>query len=61
MKHDMKGHTAMLSGLFAAGRFQEAAGYLKVVEKEVDNLSGQCEDAGAGKDGRNILRICKEI
>lgn len=41
MKHDMKGHTAMLSGLFAAGRFQEAAGYLKVVEKEVDNLSGQ--------------------
>lgn len=51
----------MLSGLFAAGRFQEAAGYLKVVEKEVDNLSGQCEDAGAGKDGRNILRICKEI
>lgn len=41
MKHDMKGHTAMLSGLLAAGKYQEAAGYLKVVETEVDNLSGQ--------------------
>lgn len=41
MKHDMKGHTAMLSGLLAAGKYQEAAGYLKGVETEVDNLSGQ--------------------
>ena len=41
MKHDMKGHTAMLSGLLAAGKYQEAAGYLKGVEAEVDNLSGQ--------------------
>lgn len=32
MKHDMKGHTAALSGLLAAGKTKEAAEYLKVME-----------------------------
>ncbi len=41
MKHDMKGHTAMLSGLLSAGKMQEALGYLQSVETEMDSLSGQ--------------------
>lgn len=41
MKHDMKGHTAMLSGLLAAGKTEEAVKYLKGVESENDILSGQ--------------------
>ena len=46
MKHDMKGYTATLSGLLAAGKTQEAAEYLADVEKEMDALSGQfCANA----------------
>lgn len=41
MKHDMKGYTATLSGLLAAGKTEEAAEYLAGVEKEMDTLSGQ--------------------
>lgn len=41
MKHDMKGHTVMLSGLLAAGKEKEAMEYLKHVETEMDTLSGQ--------------------
>lgn len=41
MKHDMKGHTAMLSGLLSAGKTQEALCYLQGVETEMDSLSGQ--------------------
>lgn len=41
MKHDMKGYTATLSGLLAAGKTQEAAEYLAGMEKEMDALSGQ--------------------
>lgn len=40
MKHDMKGHTAMLSGLLAAEKIKEAQEYLKGVEIEVGVLSG---------------------
>lgn len=41
MKHDMKGYTATLSGLLAAGRIDEAAGYLKNVEAMMDTYIGQ--------------------
>ena len=41
MKHDMKGYTATLSGLLAAGNIQEAVEYLAGVEKKMDTLSGQ--------------------
>lgn len=41
MKHDMKGHTVMLSGLLAAGKTEEALGYLKGVEANMDALDGQ--------------------
>lgn len=41
LKHDMKGYTATLSGLLAAGKQDEAAEYLAGVEREMDNLSGQ--------------------
>lgn len=40
MKHDMKGHTVMLSGLIAAGKRKEAIEYLKGVEEEMDTLLG---------------------
>ena len=40
MKHDMKGHTAMLSGLLAAEKIKEAQEYLKGVETEVGTLVG---------------------
>lgn len=40
MKHDMKGHTVMLSGLLAAEKIKEAQEYLKGVEIEVGALSG---------------------
>lgn len=41
IKHDMKGYTATLSGLLAAGKTQEAAEYLAGVEKEMDVLQEQ--------------------
>lgn len=41
MKHDMKGYTATLSGLLAAGKTDEAAEYLAGVNREMDTLSGQ--------------------
>lgn len=41
MKHDMKGHTVMLSGLLAAGNTKEAMEYLEQVKIEMDTLSGQ--------------------
>lgn len=41
MKHDMKGYTATLSGLLAAGKTQEAAEYLAGMDKKMDTLSGQ--------------------
>ena len=41
MKHDMKGHTVMLSGLLATGKTKEALEYLKGVETEMSTLSGQ--------------------
>ncbi len=41
MKHDMKGYTATLSGLLAAGKTQEAAEYLAGMDKKMDALSGQ--------------------
>lgn len=41
MKHDMKGYTATLSGLLAAGKTDEAAEYLAGMNKEMDALSGQ--------------------
>ena len=41
MKHDMKGHTAMLSGLLAMDKTNEALEYLKGVETEMSTLSGQ--------------------
>lgn len=41
LKHDMKGYTATLSGLLAAGKTDEAAEYLAGVEKKMDVLSGQ--------------------
>lgn len=40
IKHDMKGYTATLSGLLAAGKTQEAAEYLAGMEKEMDVLAG---------------------
>lgn len=40
MKHDMKGHTATLSGLLAEGKLEEAQKYLKGVEIEMDSLAG---------------------
>lgn len=45
MKHDIKGYTATLSGLLAAGRIKEAEEYLAGVEQKTDVLSGQfCTD-----------------
>ncbi len=41
MKHDMKGHTIMLSGLLASGRTEEALQYLEGVKEEMDVASGQ--------------------
>lgn len=41
MKHDMKGYTATLSGLLAAGKTEEAAEYLTGIDKKMDALSGQ--------------------
>lgn len=41
MKHDLKGYTATLSGLLAAGKTEKAAEYLRGIEKEADSLSGQ--------------------
>jgi len=41
MKHDMKGHMVMLSGLMAAGKTREAITYLKSVETGMDPLLGQ--------------------
>lgn len=41
MKHDMRGHAVMLSGLLAAGKTAEAQEYLKNVETEMGALSGQ--------------------
>lgn len=41
MKHDMKTHTVMLSGLVAAGKEEEALEYLEHVKTEMDTLSGQ--------------------
>lgn len=41
MKHDMKGHTATLSGLLTAGKMKEALAYLKGVETELDIVSAQ--------------------
>lgn len=40
MKHDMKGHTVTLSGLLAAGKTEEAAGYLKNVQSEMETAEG---------------------
>ncbi len=36
LKHDMKTHTATLSGLLSAGKLEEAAAYLKNVESEME-------------------------
>lgn len=36
LKHDMKTHTVTLSGLLAAGKTEEAAGYLKNIEAELE-------------------------
>ncbi len=36
LKHDMKTHTVTLSGLLTAGKTQEAAGYLKNMESELE-------------------------
>jgi len=36
LKHDMKAHTVTLSGLLAAGKTQEAVGYLKNIESEME-------------------------
>ncbi len=41
MKHDMKGYTATLSGLLAAGNIKEALAYLEGVELEMGELSEQ--------------------
>lgn len=41
MKHDMKGHTVLLSGLLTAGKIKEAMEYLKGVEDEMDALPQQ--------------------
>lgn len=41
IKHDMKGYTATLSGLLAAGKTREAAEYLAGVEEEMDVLQEQ--------------------
>lgn len=40
IKHDMKGYTATLSGLLAAGKLEEAQKYLKGVEMGMDSLPG---------------------
>ena len=40
IKHDMKGYTATLSGLLAAGKTKEAVEYLAGMEKEMDVLIG---------------------
>ena len=46
MKHDMKGYTATLAGLLAAGNAEEAAEYLTGIEQKMDTLSGQfCANA----------------
>ena len=45
MKHDIKGYTATLSGLLAAGKIKEAEEYLAGVEQKTDVLSRQfCPD-----------------
>ena len=41
MKHDMKSYTATLSGLLAAGKTEEAEGYLRSMEQEMDAGWGQ--------------------
>ena len=40
MKHDMKGYTAVLSELLAAGKTEEALEYLERVKTEMDTLLG---------------------
>ena len=41
MKHDMKGYTATLSGLLAAGETKKAEDYLRGMEQETDSGWGQ--------------------
>ena len=41
MKHDMKAHTATLSGLLSAGKTEEALNYVQQVNSEMDTFSGQ--------------------
>lgn len=41
LKHDMKAHTATISGLLVTGQIKEALAYLQNVETEMDTLSGQ--------------------
>lgn len=41
MKHDMKGYTATLSGLLAAGKMEEAKDYLQGMEREMASGWGQ--------------------
>ena len=41
MKHDMKGHMVMLSGLLAKGQMKEAQEYLRSMELEMSTLSRQ--------------------
>lgn len=41
MKHDMKGHTVVLSGLLGSGKYEEASEYLEHWKEEMDALSGQ--------------------
>ncbi len=40
LKHDMKGYTATLSGLLAAGKTQEALEYLEYVKTEIGTVLG---------------------
>lgn len=44
MKHDMKGYTATLSGLIAAGEIHKAQEYLKGVEREMEVLGVFCQN-----------------
>lgn len=41
IKHDMKGYTATLSGLLAAGKTEEASEYLAGVDKAMSDLAGR--------------------
>ena len=56
MKHDMKGYTATLSGLLAAGKTREAADY----NRKLDEIPAACRmDIQIGEEELPYMELCR--